>query len=371
MKRIVYGAPTPTEEMVAAVSEVIRSGWWGAGDLCEQLEGMLRAVTRAPYAVSVSSGSAALHSILMGAGVGLGDEVVTTPITYAATAHAIGLAGARPIFAEIDPVTGNLDPKAAEAAIRPRTAAILAVHLYGRPFDPRLIEICSRKHILLIEDAAHAVGASTGGMMAGSMGDAAAFSFNYQKNVAAAEAGALTTRHAHISAAARQFAHNGEKNTTWERYKGKLEPSIVSLGTNYRPNDISAAMTLDGFSRFSEIQANRERIWKAYDRHLEAVPVVPPARVPPGMIHARHIYNVRVPVDRMEVQRKLSAAGIGSGIHYKPVHLEPYYREKYGHKGGELPFAEAFGKSTLSLPMSPSLTDQDVERVALELSKSI
>jgi dTDP-4-amino-4,6-dideoxygalactose transaminase len=195
MKKIVYGAPEPTEDMVKAVAEVIRSGWWGAGVMCERLEERLRKATGAPYAVAVSSGSAALHSILFAAQIGPGDEVVTTPVTYAATAHAIELVGARPVFSEIDPETGNLDPKAAEAAVTPRTAAVLLVHLYGRPCEMDAYrDLALRTKLLLIEDAAHAVGASYRGTAAGSLGDAAAYSFNDQKNVAAAEAGRLWAR---------------------------------------------------------------------------------------------------------------------------------------------------------------------------------
>lgn len=374
-KRIVYGAPEPTEDMIKAVSDVIRSGWWGAGALCERLEDRLKKATDAPYAVAVSSGSAALHSILYAAGIGPGDEVVTTPITYAATAHAIELVGAVPVFSDIDPGTGNLDPDAASAAITRRTAAILAVHLYGRPFDARFRGMALSKKLLLVEDAAHAVGASLDGLSAGSMGAAAAFSFNYQKNVAAAEAGAITTGRAAIAATARRFAHNGEKHTSWERYNGKLPSSIVSLGTNYRPNDISAAMILCGLSRFGEIQRGRERVWDLYDRILQDadVPVVRPAPIPPGMVHARHIYNILLPdgVDRSGVRKKLAAAGVGTGVHYSPLHLEPHYRLKYGRKPGELPHAEKLGLSTLSLPLSPSMPDLDVERVVSALAKSI
>lgn len=371
MKKLVFGAPEPTEDMVKAVSEVIRSGWWGAGVTCERLEDRLRKATAAPYAVATSSGSAALHSILFAAGIGPGDEVVTTPITYAATAHAIELCGAKPVFAEIDPLTGNLDPKAAEAAVTHKTAAILVVHLYGRPCDMDAFRAASMRNLLLVEDAAHAVGASYKGTAAGSLGDAAAFSFNYQKNVAAAEAGAITTSRVAIAIGARRFCHNGEKHTTWERYTKKLAPEIVSVGTNYRPNDIAAAMVLEGLSRFGETQWGRARVWKAYDQYLEPLPVIRPAPVPDDMVHARHIYNVRLPVDRGEVQRKLSAAGIGTGIHYKPLHLEPYYRDKYGFKEGMLPLAEAWGRSTLSLPLSPSFGLDDVERVATELGKII
>jgi dTDP-4-amino-4,6-dideoxygalactose transaminase len=371
MKRIVYGAPAPTEEMVAAVSKVIRSGWWGAGALCERVEKELTKLTGSPFAVAVSSGSAALHSILFAAGIKPGDEVVTTPLTYAATAHAIELVGATPVFAEIDPLTGNLDPRAVEAAITPRTTAILAVHLYGRPFDPGIVDAALVHGLLLVEDAAHALGASLDGVPVGSFGHAAAFSFNYQKNVSAAEAGALVTRSGDTFEKARRFAHNGEEHTTWERYKLKLAPCIVSVGTNYRPNDIAAAMVLQGLFKFEEIRKGRERVWAAYDQTLSDLPVLRPAPIPENMVHARHIYNVRLPVDRTEVQRAMSEAGIGTGIHYKPLHLEPYYREKYGHKEGELPLAEAFGRCTLSLPMSPSMPEEDVARVAAWLERSI
>ena len=372
MKPIVFGAPEPTPDLEQAVIGVLRSGWWGAGSVSEEVERRLEQLTGAKYAVLVSSGTAALHSILAAAGISPGDEVVTTPMTYAATAHAIELCGARPVFAEIDPLTGALDPRAAESKIGPRTTAILPVHLYGRPCNMEAFrEIADRKKILFVEDAAHALGASIRGIQAGTVGIAGALSFNYQKNVAAAEGGAVLTNESKIAVRARQFAHQGESKTTYERYKDHVSSQVVMLGANYRPTDIGAAMIKVGLSRFTQIQGGRLRAWDAYQEHLADLPVVRPLPIGPKIMHGVHLYQIRVPVPREELREALQSQGIGTGVHYRALHLEPYYRERYGHREGEFPLAEEFGKTTLSLPLSSSMTEEDVVRVAGALRRLI
>lgn len=352
--------------MVESVASCIRSGWWGAGPMCDRVETEIRKLTGSAHCVMVASGSAALHAALFSAKIGPGDEVITTPLTYAATANAIEMVGAKTVFADIDERTGNIDPAAVAAAVGPRTVAILPVHLAGRPCDmDALLCIAGQKGLLVLEDAAHAIGARSRGRHAGTHGFAGVFSFNYSKNVAAPEAGALITDSENIARAARSFSHCGEEKTTWERFKERSLAAIVSKGVNYRPTDLAAAMLLPQLARLDLILLGRARVWRTYDEAFEDSPFGLPEAVPPGMTHAMHLYQIRLPdgVDRDSFRQAMGAWGVGTGVHYRPLHLEPYYREKYGQKEGSFRSAEAFGRKTVSLPLSPKLSDADIRRV--------
>lgn len=370
-KPIVFGAPEYDDEMIISVIRCIKSGWWGAGKLCAQVENELRRLTWATHCVMVGSGSAALHASLIACDIGPGDEVITTPITYAATVNAIELVGAKPVLADIDLSTGNLSVEAVRDAVGPNTAAILPVHLAGRPCDMESIMLIAKiSGLLVIEDAAHAIGAKIEGCHVGTFGHANAFSFNYSKNLAAPEAGAILTDSQEVALIAKRFAHCGEESTAWERFNGRGNSSIVSNGMNYRPTDIAAAMLLPQLARFDEIALGRARVWKAYDDGLENVPVLKPAPIPPWMVHARHLYQIRVP-DQSSFRTSMRAAGVFTGVHYKPIHLQPYYQAKYGYKEGAFPNAEDFGRTTVSLPLSSKLSDQDIEAVVAAIKASI
>lgn len=370
-KQISFGEPAHDEEIIAAAVACLKSGWWGSGKICADIEDHLKKLIGTSDCVTVSSGTAALHSALVAADIGHGDDVITTPMTYAATAHAIELVGAKPVFVDIDPETGNIDPQAITAALGPHTAAILPVHFAGRPCDMTAIMEIARFHgLLVIEDCAHAIGARIEGRHVGTFGLAGAFSFNYTKNVAAPSGGAVVSNSPEVAKGVKHFAYCGEERTAWERFIGKGDSSIISLGTNYRPTDLTSSIILPQLRRIDEIAVKRAWIWETYDRGLKDVPIGRPPPVLPGIIHARHLYQIRVS-DRTLFRNRMKALGVLTGVHYKALHLEPYYQEKYGYKEGSLLNAEEFGRTTVSLPLSCKLTEEEVEAVIKAVKASI
>ncbi|MRX51819.1 aminotransferase class I/II-fold pyridoxal phosphate-dependent enzyme [Paracoccus sp. S-4012] len=336
-------------EIEAAVLRTLRGCSYVLGPEVERFEEDFAAYCGTKHAVAVSTGTSALHLALLAAGIGPGDEVITVPMTFVATVAAIVYAGATPVFADIDPHTWNLDPAAAEAAITPRTRAILPVHLHGRLADMDALRAIARRHnLVLIEDAAQAHGAERGGVRAGAFGAMGCFSFYPGKNLGAAgEGGAVTTNDAALADAIRCLRDWGQQ--------GKY--NHVRHGFNYRMEAIQGAVLgvklryLDGWNDA------RRRIADAYSDGL-APELVRPA--PFGLDHACHVYAIRVP-DRDRSREALQRAGVSTNIHYPtPVHLQPAYAG-LGYRKGQFPASEAFARETLSLPLFP---EQQPEQVA-------
>lgn len=356
---------------VEKVVEVLRSGWLTTGPRVRELEQAFAAYVGAPHAVAVNSCTAALHLSLLAAGVGPGDEVVTTPLTFCATANVILHAGATPVFADVDPQTGNLSPAAAAAAVTSRTRAVLPVHLGGRPADvPAFRALAARHGLSLIEDAAHCIeGVSLAGKV-GATGDATCFSFYATKNLSTGEGGMLTTHSDEWARLARVSALHGMSRDAWARYTPGSSAlyDVVLPGYKYNMMDIQAALGLAQLTRLDELQARRSAVWAAYDAGLADLPLTRPAPCGPGEVHARHLYALTVDPDqcgwtRDDLAAALAAEGIGTSVHFRAVHLFTYYRERFGFARGMLPHAEQISDRTLSLPLSGSMTDDDAARV--------
>jgi len=377
-----FGTPAIGDTEIAEVVATLRSGWLTTGPRVARFESAFARRVGAEHAVAVASCTGGLHLSLLAAGVGAGDEVITSPLTFCATAHAIVHAGARPVFADVEPATGNLDPDAVEAAIGPRTAAIVPVHLAGRPCRmDRLEEIARRRRLLLVEDAAHAAGASYRGRAAGTIGDAGAFSFYATKSVTTGEGGMVTVRDAELARRIRLYAHHGLGERTWNRDDGGGYRHQVSLVPGFKCNmtDMEAALGIHQLARLDDEIAAREAIWRRYDEAFADLPVERPAPIEDDVVHSRHLYSVlvemkqgaRPPVSRDEVLAELYALGIGTGVHFTPVHLHPYYRDALGGREGQFPNAESYGERTLSLPLSAALTEEDVEDVIAGLGQAL
>jgi dTDP-4-amino-4,6-dideoxygalactose transaminase len=356
---------------VESVVEVLRSGWLTTGPRVRELERAFAEYVGAPHAVAVNSCTAALHLSLLAAGVGPGDEVITTPLTFCATANVILHTGATPVFADVDPHTGNLSPAAAAAAVTPRTRAVLPVHLGGRPADvPALQALAARHGLRLIEDAAHCIeGVSLAGKV-GATGDATCFSFYATKNLTTGEGGMLTTASEEWARMARVAALHGMSRDAWARYAPDSSAlyDVVVPGYKYNMMDIQAALGLAQLTRLDQLQARRSAVWNAYDAGLADLPLTHPAPCRPGEVHARHLYAVTVDPERCgwnrdDLAAALAAEGIGTSVHFRPVHLFTYYRERFGFTRGMLPHAERISDRTLSLPLSGSMTDADAARV--------
>jgi dTDP-4-amino-4,6-dideoxygalactose transaminase len=368
---IVFGAPLIGEEEIAEVVATLRSGWIGTGPKVRRFEELFRQHTGAKHAVAVNSCTAALHLSLLVSGVKPGDEVITTPMTFCASANAILHTGARPVFADVDPDTMNIDPQAIAAAITPRTRAILPVHLAGRPCRMDEIRALADRHgLLVIEDAAHCIEGQYRGRKIGTISPLTCFSFYVTKNMTTAEGGLVTTDDEALAAKFKMYALHGMSADAWHRFsdKGYKHYQVVFPGFKYNMTDLQASLGLHQLPRLGPWLERRNELWERYDEAFADLPIGTPAPAEPDTVHARHLYTLRVSADRCGVTRDemlldLHARGVGTGVHYTALHLHPYYRETFGYREGMFPHAEAIGASTLSLPLSAKVSDEDARRV--------
>ncbi|HWP46817.1 MAG TPA: DegT/DnrJ/EryC1/StrS family aminotransferase [Candidatus Limnocylindrales bacterium] len=374
---LVFGSPDIREEEIAEVVDSLRSGWLGTGPKVDRFEKEFKAYIGAPYAIALNSCTAALHLSMLVSGIGPGDEVITTPMTFCATANAIVHTGARPVFVDVERKTLNIDPDRIQKAITPRTKAILPVHFAGRPceMDP-ILELAQRYGLLVIEDAAHCIEGWYKGKKIGNIGDITCFSFYVTKNVITGEGGMVTTRHESYADKIKMYGLHGMTKDAWKRFsdEGYKHYQVVFPGFKYNMMDLQAALGIHQLRRVEENLLRRNEIWKRYDEALAELPLTLPAPVEPYMIHARHLYTVLLHIDRIKKSRdqvlnELIQENIGTGVHYTALHLHPYYRQAFGYKPGDFPNAEYIGERTLSLPLSPKLTDEDVEDVIKALKK--
>jgi len=369
---LVFGAPALGAAERREVLDSLRSGWIGTGPKVARFEEAFRAYTGARHAVAVSSGTAALHLSLLVAGVGPGDEVVTTPLTFAATANAIIHAGATPVFADVDRATQNLDPAAAAAAVTRRTRALLPVHFAGRPCAmDALLALARRRRLRVVEDAAHAIETLVGRRHAGTLGTLGCFSFYVTKNLTTAEGGMVTTDSTALAARVRTLALNGLTTDAWRRFsdRGYRHYRVVAPGFKYNLIDLHAALGLHQLRRVPARLRRRRALWDYYTARFRDLPVRLPAADVPGGRHALHLFTVHLMLERLRLTRDqvmaaLHARGIGTGVHYVSLHLQPYYRKRFGFRRDAFPNAAWIAERTLSLPLSAALTDRDAERVA-------
>ncbi|HPA47450.1 MAG TPA: DegT/DnrJ/EryC1/StrS aminotransferase family protein [bacterium] len=374
MKRepyLVFGSPRIEEDEIAEVVDSLRSGWISTGPKVARFEEMFRQYIGCRFARATSSCTAGLHLAMVVAGLEPGDEVITTPLTFAATANAILHAGGRPVFVDIDPDTFNIDPDRIPEKITTQTRAIVPVHLTGRPcpMDP-ILEIAERHNLLVIEDAAHAIEAQYHGRKIGTIGDLTVFSFYVTKNLTTGEGGMITTNRADWSEAIERFALHGLSRGAWKRFSddGFKHYEVVVPGFKYNMMDLQAALGIRQLGKIEAYHKRREEIWRRYDEAFASAPLDLPLPPEENTVHARHLYVVRLRLNEMKIGRdgvveQLHQRGIGTGIHYRAVHLHSYYRETFGFKPEDFPHATDYSERAFSLPLSAKLTDRDVEDV--------
>jgi dTDP-4-amino-4,6-dideoxygalactose transaminase len=373
--RVPFARPDLGEEEIAEVVDTLRSGWLTTGPKTARFEEAFARSLGVAHALGTSSCTGALHLALAALGVGPGDEVITSTLTFAATANVIVHVGARPVFADIDPRTFNLDPADAAARVTERTRAIIAVHYAGRPCDLPALRAAAAAGRFLVEDCAHAIGASLDGRALGAWADAAGFSFYANKNLTTGEGGMLTTPSAEVHARARTLRLQGMTRDVFQRGGSPL-PSwryeIVAAGYKYPMSDIQAAIGIHQLAKLERHQAARARLAARYDARLPAA-LVRPAPLPAGAVHGHHLYVVRVAagarLDRDALFSALVARGIEPSVHFVPLHLQPYFQQAWGCRAGDFPHAEeAFGE-LLSLPLFPTMTDEQQDYVVATLEE--
>ncbi len=375
-----FGQPCFGREEEDAVIETLRSGWVGMGLKCQEFEREFGTYVGNPRSVSVSSCTAALHLALLLLGVRPGQEVITTPLTFAATANSIEHVGATPVFADIDPATWNLDPASVEAKLTSRTAAILPVHFGGMPCDLVGLRALAEKHRLpIVEDAAHAIGARFEGRPIGQGQNFVCFSFYANKNLTTVEGGMLCCPREDWADRARSLRVHGLGQDAWARFQTKelIMSRVLEPGFKYNLTDLQAVIGLVQLRKFERMQAVRQQLADEYDRQLSEVEGLYRQFRPTAdsaARHALHLYAVapdltRFRATRNELVRALRAENVGAGIHYEPLVQHPYYRERYGFKAGDFPVAERIGNSAMSLPISPTLSVEDAKIVAAALRK--
>jgi len=373
-----YGRQSIGEDDIEAVVEVLRSDWLTTGPTVAEFERALAARVGADYAVSFSSGTAALHGAAFAAGLKAGDEAITTPMTFAATANCVLYQGATPVFADVSADTLNLDLEQIPTRITSRTRAVIAVDYAGHPAEMDAIQEIAKHHeLVVIEDATHALGAEYRGRRTGSIADMSVFSFHPVKHLAAGEGGMVTTNRADFAETLRRFRNHGIAQDARQRQSdGQWHYEMVLLGFNYRLTDMACALGLSQLKKLEENLLRRREIAAMYAEafsHLEAV-MVPQVRA--GVNPAWHLYPIRLNLemlnaDRAQVFHALRAENIGVNVHYIPVHLHPYYRDRFGYRGGEYPVAEeAYGR-LITLPMFHGMTDGDVSDVIHAVEKVV
>ena len=362
-----YGHQQIDNDDINAVIEVLRSDWITTGPKVAEFEEAFAAYVGSKYAVSFSSGTAALHGASFAAGLGPGDEAITTPMTFCATANCVLYQGAKPVFADVCPDTLNIDPDEVKRRINRHTKAVLPVDYAGHPADLQpILELASSHGLVVIEDACHALGAEYRGTRVGSISHMTVFSFHPVKHITTGEGGMVTTDDAKFARLLRMFRNHGIDSDARERQaNGNWCYDMVALGYNYRLTDIGCALGISQLRKLETNLARRRQIANQYTAAFQEIPGVVPPTVRPGVNPAWHLYPIRldlakVRVGRSEIFRALRAAGLGVNVHYIPVHLHSYYREKFDYRGGEYPVAESVYQQLISLPMFHAMTDQDL-----------
>ncbi len=373
-----YGRQAVEESDIAAVVEVLRSDWLTTGPKVAEFEEAFAARVHAKHAVSFTSGTAALHAAAFAADLKPGDEAITTPLTFAATANCVLYQGATPVFADVSADTLNLDPEQTAARISPRTRAILPVDYAGHPAEMApIMEIARRHGLIVIEDACHALGAEYRGSRVGSIADMTVFSFHPVKHITTGEGGMVTSNDAKFAETLRRFRNHGISSDARQRQTaGQWHYEMVLLGFNYRLPDFACALGREQLKRLDSNLSRRREIAAAYSDAFRETPGVIPPAVRDEVHPTWHLYPIRLDLekltaDRAQIFRSLRAENIGVNVHYIPVHYHPYYRERFGSRLGEFPVAENAYERLISLPMFHAMTDGDVSDVVHAVRKVV
>lgn len=378
-KKIGYGHQYIDDADIQAVVDVLKSDYLTCGPKIEEVEAKLCRITGAKYAVLIGNGTAALHAACFAAGIGPGDEVITTPITFAASANCVLYCGGTPVFADINPETYNIDPESVEKCITKRTKAVVAVDFTGQAVElNRLREICDKHGLVLIEDAAHSLGTKYNGRPVGSIADMTEFSFHPVKTCTAGEGGAITTNDDALYQKLMLFRTHGiTRDPEWmeKPSEGGWYYQQVTLGYNYRMTDIQAALLSSQLDKLDMFAARRKALVKRYDEAFEMMPEIIVQKEIPASDTVRHLYIIQLDLDRLKCGRReifdaLQAEGVGVNVHYIPTYSFPHY-QRLGYQMGACPNAERLYERIISIPLFYSMTDEQQEKVIEAVKKVV
>jgi dTDP-4-amino-4,6-dideoxygalactose transaminase len=366
---VAYGLPLIEEDDIAGVLERLRSGWLTRGPKTLEFENAFAEYVGARHAVAVNSCTSGQHLVLSCLGIGPGDEVITTPLTFVSTVNTIMHTGARPVLVDIDARTMNIDTNKIEEALSPRTKAIVPVHMAGYPCDMDVImSLAGQKGLKVLEDAAHAVYTQYKGRMIGSIGDATVFSFYATKNLVTGEGGMITTNDDALAEQLRLCSSHGMSHGAWNRYtaQGSWFYEVLAPGYKYNMTDIQAALGLSQLKKLARMQERREAIARRFNEAFADCPGIELPADSPDVRHAWHLYIVKINLDKVSIDRnafvkELKERGVGSSVHFIPVHYHPYHRNYFDNAA--YPAAEGVFERIVSLPLYPKMSDADVDKV--------
>jgi dTDP-4-amino-4,6-dideoxygalactose transaminase len=375
-----FHRPEILEEDIEAVSEALRSGWLTHGPITRRFEEAFADDVGAEFAVAVSSGTAAMHLSLVGLGIGEGSTVITSPFTFCATAHVIEHAGARPRFVDVEPETLQIDPRGVADAIDATTKALLPVHYGGHPAAMGALRHIADEHdLVVVEDAAHALGASIDGRPIGAVGESVCFSFYATKNITTGEGGMVTTDDATLAKRLQELRLHGISRDAWNRYgaDGDWFYDVAEPGFKANLTDIQAALGLSQLGREASMRQRRERVALRYLEALE--PLTDRVQLPtvqPGVTSAWHLFPIRLrpgsgAPDRAAFVERLRSSDVATSVHFIPLHLQSHFRNRYGYGPGDFPNAEAAYSQIVSLPIFPGMTDAEIEHVIRGVSEAL
>ena len=372
MKKIEFFKHSIDDKDIKRLNSVVKSIFLTTGKEVEEFEREFSRYIGKEYTVGLTSCTAALHLSLIALGIGPGDEVITTPMSFCATANAIIQAGAKPVFVDVEEETGNMNAELIEPAITKKTKAVMPVHLYGQMCDMKMIARIARKHNLkIIEDAAHAIEASRDSIKAGHLSDTVCFSFYPTKNITSGEGGAVCTDKEKLAKHLKMLRGHGIDSEASDRYtKCYRHWDMPVFGWKYNMDNIQAALLIGQLGRIEELWQKRDTLWKIYEEALSHLKGIGLLKTLPNVRHARHLFTILTPPGKRDsLLFAIQDRNVGSAVNYRPIHLLKYYRKTFGYKKGDYPVAEDIGKRTISLPLYPSLKKREVRYIVQVLKE--
>jgi dTDP-4-amino-4,6-dideoxygalactose transaminase len=376
---LVFGKPDIQDQEIDEVIACLKSGWIGTGPRVDSFESQFRRYKQAGNAVAMNSCTAGLHLSLLALGIGPGDEVITSPLTFCATVNSIIHVGATPVLADVCPLSMNIDPLEIESKITEKTKCVLPVHFAGRPCPmDSILEIVSENQLFLVEDCAHAIETEYHGKPAGTFGEFGCFSFYATKNVVTGEGGMVISDDDEKADRIKRLALHGLSKNAWKRFgdEGYQHYFVEELGFKYNMMDLQAALGIHQLKRVEKNWKRREQLWHHYNDMLASLPIILPVPPEDDTRHAYHLYTILIDekntgLSRDNVVTKMHQEGVGAGIHYLSIPEHPYYQRTFGWKPDDFPNAMSIGRQTMSLPLSPSLSDVNVDRVIGAAQKAL